>query len=83
MRPDSSGMGVGVALTRQAEVDCLEFGLHELRLSTHIDMPENFHLYEYLGWRETGRFGNTVLMSKVIYKLHGSIAWFLLRCDYV
>lgn len=64
--PDSSGMGVGAALIRQAEVDCLEFELHELRLSTHIDMPENVRLYEHLGWNETGRSGNKVLMSKKI-----------------
>lgn len=33
-------MGVGAALIRQAEVDCLAFEFHELRLSTHIDMPD-------------------------------------------
>lgn len=69
VRPDSSEMGVGAALIRQAETDCLEFGLHELRLSTHIDMPENVRLYEHLGWKETGRSGNKVLMSKEIKKL--------------
>ena len=66
VHPDSSGMGIGTALIRQAEVDCLEFGLQELRLSTHIDMPENVHLYKHLGWLETGRSGNKVLMSKNI-----------------
>lgn len=66
VHPDSSGMGVGAALIRQAEVDCVEFELHELRLSTHIDMPENVRLYEHLGWNETGRSGNKVLMSKKI-----------------
>lgn len=64
VHPDSTGMGIGTALIRQAEVDCLELGLQELRLSTHIDMPENVRLYEHLGWLETGRFGNKVLMSK-------------------
>lgn len=66
VRPDSSGMGVGAALIRQAEVDCLELGLHQLRLSAHKDMPANVHLYEHLGWQETGRSGNKVLMSKDI-----------------
>ena len=46
VRSDSSGMGVGAALIKQAEADCLELGLHQLRLSTHIDMPENVRLYE-------------------------------------
>ncbi len=68
VHPGSSGMGVGAALIRQAEVDCLEFELHELRLSTHKDMPENVRLYEHLGWNETGRSGNKVLMSKEIQK---------------
>jgi len=57
-------MGIGAALIRQDEMDCLEFGFHELRLSTHKDMPENVRLYEHLGWHETGRSGNKVLMSK-------------------
>ena len=64
VHPDSSGMGIGAALIRQAEVDCLEFGFQELRLSTHKDMPENVRLYEHLGWHETGRSGNKVLMSE-------------------
>lgn len=67
VHPDSAGMGIGAALIRQAEVECLEFGLQELRLSTHVDMPENVHLYEHLGWLETGRSGNKVLMSKNIW----------------
>lgn len=66
VHPDCSGMGIGAALIRQAEVDCLEIGLHELRLSTHIDMPDNVRLYEHLGWLETGRSGNKVFMSKNI-----------------
>ena len=66
VRSDSSGMGVGAALIRQAEADCLELGLHQLRLSTHIDMPQNVRLYEHLGWQESGRSGNKVLMCKDI-----------------
>lgn len=66
VHPGSSGMGIGAALIGQAEIECLEFGLKEMRLSTHIDMPENVRLYEHLGWHETGRSGNKVLMSKKI-----------------
>lgn len=66
VRSDSSGMGIGAALIKQAETDCLEFGLHQLRLSTHRDMPENVRLYEHLGWRKSGRSGNKILMSKDI-----------------
>ena len=66
VRPDSSGMGVGAALIDQAEADCLELGLRQLRLSTHVDMPENVRLYKYLGWQESGRSGSKVLMYKDI-----------------
>ena len=71
VQPGSSGMGVGAALIRQAEVDCLELGLHQLRLSTHVDMPANVRLYEHLGWQKTGRSGNKVLMSKDIRENSG------------
>ncbi len=37
-----------------------------LRLSTHVDMPENVRLYIHLGWEETGRTGNKVQMKKNI-----------------
>ena len=66
VHPDSSGLGVGAALIKQAEKDCLELGLQKLQLSTHIDMPENVRLYEHLGWQKTGISGNKVLMSKDI-----------------
>ena len=70
VHPGSSGMGVGAALIRQAEVDCQKFKLHEIRLNTHRDMPEIVCLYKHLGWNETGRSGNKVLMSKVIKNRH-------------
>lgn len=66
VHPDNSGLGVGGALIKQAEADCLELGLHELRLSTHVSMPENVRLYKHLGWRETGTSGNKVHMAKSI-----------------
>ena len=68
VHPDSSGMGIGAALMKQAELICLELEIHEIRLNTHVDMPENVRLYEHLGWQETGRSANKVLMSKFIKK---------------
>ena len=63
VHPKSTGLGLGRALMERAEAECLELGLHELRLSTHEDMPENVQLYTHLGWRETARSGNKVHMS--------------------
>jgi ribosomal protein S18 acetylase RimI-like enzyme len=64
VRPGSSGLGLGRALISQAVQDCRELGLHEIRLSTHKDMPENIAIYSRLGWKETGRSNNKVHMSK-------------------
>ena len=66
VRPESTGMGIGRALIQQAEIDCQELGLQEIRLSTHEEMPENVAIYSRLGWAETGRSGNKVHMSKAI-----------------
>ena len=41
---------------RRAEPQDLR-GLRELRLTTHVAVPENLRLYRHLGWRETGRSG--------------------------
>ncbi len=66
VRPESAGSGLGRALIARAEQDCLDLGLREIRLSTHQDMPENIAIYSRLGWKETGRSGNKVHMSKSI-----------------
>ncbi|MGI9258939.1 MAG: GNAT family N-acetyltransferase, partial [Gammaproteobacteria bacterium] len=66
VRPECTGMGLGRALIHQAERDCRELGLPEIRLSTHVDMPENVAIYSRLGWVETGRSGNKVHMSKAL-----------------
>lgn len=66
VRPESSGSGLGRTLIARAEQDCRELGLRELRLSTHKDMPENVAIYTRLGWKETGRSGNKVHMSKTV-----------------
>ena len=62
--PASGGQGVGRGLITRAEAHCRASGLLELRLSTHVGMPENVVLYERLGWVETGRSGNKVHMTK-------------------
>ncbi len=49
-----------------AEAETLEQGFHELRLNTHVDMPENVQLYTHLGWEETGQRGNKVSMRKML-----------------
>ena len=62
--PENTGLGLGRALIAQAEQDCLDLGLHEIRLSTHEEMPENVAIYSRLGWKEIGRSSNKVHMSK-------------------
>lgn len=64
--PASSGLGVGRDLIDYAENACRTMELRELRLSTHTEMPENVLLYEHLGWKETGRSGNKVHMTKAL-----------------
>ena len=66
VHPESSGLGLGRALIELADRVCLELGLNEIRLSTHVDIPENVRLYKHLGWQETGRAGNKVHMSKFL-----------------
>jgi ribosomal protein S18 acetylase RimI-like enzyme len=62
--PRCAGMGLGRQLMQLAESHCRMIGKRELRLSTHVDIPENVQLYEHLGWRETARAGNKVHMVK-------------------
>ena len=66
VRPRHAGMGIGRLLIERSEADCRELGLQEIRLSTHVDMPENVAIYSRLGWQETGRSGNKIHMSKIV-----------------
>lgn len=66
VEPDYNGMGLGKALMSTAENECRNLGMHEIRLKTHVLIPENVRLYEHLGWVETGRTKNTVAMSKSV-----------------
>ena len=70
VHPKSSGLGLGRALIELADHVCLELGLNDIRLSTHVDIPENVRLYKHLGWQETGRTGNKIHMRKFIDAEH-------------
>ena len=66
VHPKHSGQGMGSALIRTA-IDALRAeGVRSVVLATHVGMPENVALYSHLGWVETGRTGDKVLMSRVI-----------------
>lgn len=64
--PVHKGKGVGKALIVAVENIAKQQGATELRLATHIGMPENVSLYSHLGWSETSRTESKVLMSKAI-----------------
>lgn len=64
--PDRAGMGIGRGLIEYAELQCRRLKKGELRLSTHVAIPENVSLYEHLGWKETSRSGNKVYMTKLL-----------------
>lgn len=64
VHPDAGGMGIGRGLIEHAQNECRKQKKAELRLSTHVAMPDNVSLYRHLGWEETGRSGNKVHMTK-------------------
>jgi N-acetylglutamate synthase-like GNAT family acetyltransferase len=64
--PIATGTGLGRAFTELAKTESRRLGRVKLRLSTHVDMPENVSLYEHLGWQEAGRSGNKVHMEKTL-----------------
>lgn len=66
VHPSHAGIGLGRTLMERADSDCLKLGMRELRLNTHVDIPENVDLYSHLGWQETGRTGNKVHMKKTL-----------------
>ncbi len=66
VHPDHRGEGLGRAFVALAEAEALEQRYRELRLNTHVDMPENVRLYTHLGWEQTGRDGNKISMKKVL-----------------
>ncbi len=62
--PRFFGRGIGRLLIDMAIDALVAGGATEVRLTTHVEMPENVALYTHLGWRETGRAGLKVHMSK-------------------
>ena len=66
VHPDHRGAGLGRAFMALAEAEALEQGYRELRLNTHVDMPENVQLYAHFGWEQTGQDGNKISMRKML-----------------
>ncbi len=64
VHPDFSGQGVGGALMERAEQEARSQGYTEMRLNTHILIPENVRMYLHMGWTESGRSGNRVSLHK-------------------
>ncbi|WP_439154268.1 GNAT family N-acetyltransferase [Yoonia sp.] len=64
VHPDHGGTGLGRKLAEFAEREAVRQGFNEMRLNTHVDMPENVRLYQHLGWAEVARSGSTVSMKK-------------------
>lgn len=62
--PDHGGKGLGRRLIELLEREAERHGFSEMRLNTHVDMPENVRLYQRMGWSEVARSGNTVSMKK-------------------
>lgn len=64
VHPDHGGQGLGRALIDLAEDQARLQGFGEMRLNTHVDMPENVRFYKRLGWVEVSRTANTITMQK-------------------
>ncbi|MBO9434328.1 GNAT family N-acetyltransferase [Ruegeria sp. R13_0] len=64
VHPDHVGEGLGRKLIELSEREAKRQRFSEMRLNTHVDMPENVRLYQHLGWAEVSRSGNTVSMRK-------------------
>ena len=66
VRPDHGGKGLGRELIKLAEDEAKRRGFGEMRLNTHVEMPENIQLYQHLGWVEMSRSDTTVSMKKTL-----------------
>ncbi len=66
VHPDHSSKGIGRKLMNFSESEAVKQGYDEMRLNTHVAMPENVRLYIHLGWHETGKNANTVQMRKYL-----------------
>ena len=66
VHPQFQGNGLGRGLMEFGEAEAKQKGYSELHLATHILLTENFSMYSYLGWSETGRDESRVYMKKNI-----------------
>lgn len=66
INPSCQGQGLGGALMKLADDTAKNKGFAELHLATHELLTESIDLYEHLGWVETGRDDNKVLMKKAL-----------------
>jgi ribosomal protein S18 acetylase RimI-like enzyme len=66
VHPDHGRKGLGRKLIALSEREATRQGFNEMRLNTHVDMPENIQLYQHLGWTEMSRSNNTVSMKKCL-----------------
>jgi ribosomal protein S18 acetylase RimI-like enzyme len=57
--PARRGTGIGRALLRFTEAEARRRGYAEVRLYTNAKMTENIALYARIGYRETGRSGQS------------------------
>lgn len=64
VHPDAAGQGVGRQLLDIAVAECRSRNVEALDLVTHVQMPENLAIYQKLGWKESGRQGNSVFMTR-------------------
>ena len=64
VHPSHGGKGIGRKLMELSDSEAKRQGYDEMRLNTHIAMPENVQLYEHLGWEEVSGSENTVSMRK-------------------
>ena len=64
VHPNHGGKGIGRKLIKLSESEARRQRYDEMRLNTHVDMPENVQLYQHLGWIEISRRENTVSMTK-------------------
>lgn len=64
VHPEHSGKGYGRKLIELAAIESKRQGYREMRLNTHVEMPENIQLYQHLGWTISQKRENTVSMIR-------------------
>lgn len=64
--PQHNGKGLGRALISLAEREAKRQGYSEMRLNTHVQMPDNVRFYGRLGWQVVATIGHAVSMKKLL-----------------